>query len=63
MTRQRSNAKATRVAVRTHLLRHTAATTLLREGAPRDVVQKLRANHGQMTRKPQFIARSQSQFR
>jgi integrase/recombinase XerD len=34
-------ARATGLAVRPHLLRHTAATTWLRQGTPRDTVQEL----------------------
>lgn len=34
-------ARATGIAVRPHLLRHTAATTWLRQGTPRDTVQAL----------------------
>ncbi|TMR07755.1 integrase [Nonomuraea turkmeniaca] len=34
-------AKATGIAVWPHLLRHTAATTMLRQGTPRDVVQEV----------------------
>jgi integrase/recombinase XerD len=34
-------AKSTGLTVRPHLLRHTAATTWLRQGTPRDTVQDL----------------------
>ena len=34
-------ARSSGIAVRPHLLRHTAATTWLRQGTPRDTVQEL----------------------
>lgn len=45
-------AAATGIAVRPHLLRHTAATTWLRQGTPRDTVQQLLGHASPVSMQP-----------